>query len=100
MYVEVLRYIVTDRELLRKPVEKAGEIVRISGEPGRVVDESGMGQQLDSVRRAQELLRADKPMQSVIAELQASFGVDSTDAIAAIVVGRSLNRAAEEELTR
>jgi hypothetical protein len=58
-----------------------------------------MGYQLASVRRAQELLQDDRPMRSVIAELQATFGVDSADAIAAIVVGRSLNRAAEAELT-
>jgi hypothetical protein len=32
-------------------------------------------------------------MQSMIAELQASFGMSPADAIAAIVVGRSLNRA-------
>ena len=54
-----------------------------------------MGRQLASVHRAQELLLADRPMESVIAELQASFGVSSTDAIAAIVVGRSLNRFGE-----
>jgi len=34
-------------------------------------------------------------MESVIAELRSSFGVSSTDAIAAIVVGRSLNRFGE-----
>ena len=44
------------------------------------------------VRRAQELLLADRTMKSVIAELQTCFGVSSADAIAAIVVGRSLNR--------
>ncbi len=54
-----------------------------------------MGRQLASVRRAQELLLADRTMKSVIAELQACFGVSSTDAIAAIVVGRSLNRFAD-----
>ncbi len=32
-------------------------------------------------------------MKSVIAELETCFGVSSTDAIAAIVVGRALNRA-------
>ena len=32
-------------------------------------------------------------MKSVIAELQTCFGVSSTDAIAAIMVGRALNRA-------
>jgi hypothetical protein len=32
-------------------------------------------------------------MQNMVAELQAAFGVSSTDAIAAILVGRSLNRA-------
>ena len=36
-------------------------------------------------------------MKSVIAELQTCFGVSSTDAIAAIVVGRSLNRYAEPD---
>lgn len=36
-------------------------------------------------------------MKSVIAELQTCFGVSSTDAIAAIVVGRSLNRFADTE---
>ena len=54
-----------------------------------------MRRQLAPVRRAQELLLADKPVKSMIAELQATFGVSSTDAIAAIVVGRSLNRVAE-----
>ena len=34
-------------------------------------------------------------MKSVIAELQTCFGVSSTDAIAAIMVGRSLNRFAD-----
>jgi hypothetical protein len=53
----------------------------------------GMGRQLAPVRRAQELLLADATMQSMVAELQADFGVSPTDAIAAIVVGRSLNRA-------
>jgi len=52
-----------------------------------------MGRQLAPVRRAQELLRSDQTMQSMIAELQASFGMSPADAIAAIVVGRSLNRA-------
>jgi hypothetical protein len=52
-----------------------------------------MGRQLASVRRAQELLLADRTMKSVIAELQTCFGVSSTDAIAAIMVGRALNRA-------
>jgi hypothetical protein len=52
-----------------------------------------MGRQLAPVRRAQELLRSDTTMQSMIAELQAAFGMSPTDAIAAIVVGRSLNRA-------
>jgi hypothetical protein len=56
-----------------------------------------MGRQLASVRRAQELLLADRTMKSVIAELQACFGMSSTDAIAAIVVGRSLNRFADTE---
>jgi hypothetical protein len=59
-----------------------------------------MGRQLASVRRAQELLLADRTMKSVIAELQACFGVSSTDAIAAIVVGRALNRAAATADTR
>jgi hypothetical protein len=54
-----------------------------------------MGRQLATVHRAQELLLAQQPMESVIAELRASFGVSSTDAIAAIVVGRSLNRFGE-----
>jgi hypothetical protein len=53
-----------------------------------------MGRQLAPVRRAQELLQADRSMKSVMDELQACFGVSSADAIAAIVVGRSLNRAA------
>jgi hypothetical protein len=51
-----------------------------------------MRRQLAPVRRAQELLLTDQPMQAMIAELRASFGVSPTDAIAAIVVGRSLNR--------
>ena len=55
-----------------------------------------MSRQLAPVHRAQELLLADQTMESVIADLQASFGVSSTDAIAAIVVGRSLNRAAAD----
>jgi len=54
-------------------------------------------QQLAPVRRAQQLLLADRTMKSVIAELQACFGVSSTDAIAAIVVGRSLNRFAGDD---
>lgn len=51
-----------------------------------------MGRQLATVHRAQELLLDKQPVESVIAELRSSFGVSSTDAIAAIVVGRSLNR--------
>jgi hypothetical protein len=51
-----------------------------------------MGRQLATVHRAQELLLAERPVDSVIAELREDFGVSSTDAIAAIVVGRSLNR--------
>jgi hypothetical protein len=54
-----------------------------------------MGRQLATVHRAQELLLAELPLESVIAELRASFGVTNTDAIAAIVVGRSLNRFGE-----
>jgi hypothetical protein len=54
-----------------------------------------MGRQLATVHRAQELLLAQLPLESVIAELRSSFGVSSTDAIAAIVVGRSLNRFGE-----
>jgi hypothetical protein len=54
-----------------------------------------MGRQLATVHRAQELLLAERPVASVIAELRSSFGVSSTDAIAAIVVGRSLNRFGE-----
>ena len=53
-----------------------------------------MGRELASVRRAQELLLAGQTMSSVFDDLQAYFGLTSTDAIAAIVVGRSLNRAA------
>jgi hypothetical protein len=53
-----------------------------------------MGRELASVRRAQELLLAGQTMNSVFDDLQAYFGLTSTDAIAAIVVGRSLNRAA------
>jgi hypothetical protein len=55
-----------------------------------------MGRQLAPVRRAQELLLADRTMPSVIADLKSRFGVSSADAIAAIVVGRSLNRYACE----
>ena len=51
-----------------------------------------MGRQLAPVRRAQELLLADRTMPNVIADLKSRFGVSSADAIAAIVVGRSLNR--------
>ncbi len=54
-----------------------------------------MGRQLATVHRARELLLAERPVDSVIAELRSSFGVSSTDAIAAIVVGRSLNRFGE-----
>ena len=54
-----------------------------------------MGRQLAPVRRAQELLLADRTLQSVIHELKICFGVSSADAIAAIVVGRSLNRFAD-----
>jgi hypothetical protein len=56
-----------------------------------------MGRQLAPVRRAQQLLLADRTLQSVIHELKACFGVSSTEAIAAIVVGRSLNRYAGAE---
>jgi hypothetical protein len=56
-----------------------------------------MGRQLAPVRRAQQLLLADRTLQSVIHELRTCFGVSSTEAIAAIVVGRSLNRYAESE---
>jgi hypothetical protein len=61
-----------------------------------------MGRQLDPVRRAQELLLADRTLKSVIHELKICFGVTSTEAIAAIVVGRSLNRyaGADPEETR
>ena len=38
--------------------------------------------------------RAGQTMNNVFTELHAYFGLTSTDAIAAIVVGRSLNRAA------
>jgi hypothetical protein len=55
-----------------------------------------MGRQLAPVRRAQELLLTGATMQSMIAELEADFGVSPTDAIAAIVVGRSLPRARRE----
>jgi hypothetical protein len=54
-----------------------------------------MGRQLAPVRRAQELLLSDATMPSMIAELQATFAMSPTDAIAAIVVGRSLNRVGE-----
>jgi hypothetical protein len=56
-----------------------------------------MGRQLAPVRRAQELLLADRTLQSVIHELKTCFGLSSTDAIAATVVGRSLNRFAGAE---
>jgi len=55
-----------------------------------------MARQLAPVRRAQELLLADRTLPSVIHELKTCFGVSSADAIAAIVVGRSLNRYAQE----
>lgn len=57
-----------------------------------------MGRQLAPVRRAQELLLADRSLQSVIHELKICFGVSSADAIAAIVVGRSLNRFADADV--
>jgi len=53
-----------------------------------------MTRQLAPVRRAQELLLAELPLPQVMAELRERFGMSSADAIAAIVVGRSLNRAA------
>jgi hypothetical protein len=56
-----------------------------------------MGRQLAPVRRARELLLADRTLQSVIQELKICFGVSSTEAIAVIVVARSLNRYAEAE---
>jgi hypothetical protein len=56
-----------------------------------------MGRQLAPVRRAQELLLADRTLKSVIQELKICFGVSSTEAIAAIVVGRSLNRHGDAE---
>jgi hypothetical protein len=51
-----------------------------------------MGRPLAPVRRAQELLLADRTLRSVLDELKVCFGVSSTEAIAIIVVGRSLNR--------
>jgi len=54
-----------------------------------------MGRQLAPVRRAQELLLADRTLPSIIQELKICFGMSSADAIAAIVVGRSLNRYAD-----
>jgi len=51
-----------------------------------------MGRQLAPVRRAQELLLADRTLQSVLHELKTCFGIGSTEAIAAIVVARSVNR--------
>jgi hypothetical protein len=56
-----------------------------------------MGRQLAPVRRAQQLLLADRTLQSVIHELKTCFGLSATEAIAAIVVGRSLNRYAGAE---
>jgi len=53
-----------------------------------------MTRQLAPVRRAQELLLAERPLPQVMADLRERFGMSSADAIAAIVVGRSLNRAA------
>ena len=73
---------------------------RIPGEPDRTVDRSGMGRQLAPVRRAQELLLADRTLRSVIHEIRICFGVSSTEAIAAIVVGRALNRYATERRAR
>jgi hypothetical protein len=77
-----------------------GESGRIPGEPGRTVDRVGMGRQADPVRRAQELLLADRTLRSVINELKICFCLSSTEAIAAIVVGRSLNRCTAEVATR
>jgi hypothetical protein len=51
-----------------------------------------MGRQLAPVRRAQELLLADRTLGSVLHELKTCFDVSSTEAIAAIVVARSVNR--------
>jgi hypothetical protein len=51
-----------------------------------------MGRPLAPVRRAQELLLADRTLESVLHELKICFGVSSTEAIAAIVVARSVNR--------
>ena len=36
----------------------------------------------------------DRPLRSIVAELQAAFGVGPSDALAAVIVGRSLNRSA------
>jgi hypothetical protein len=55
-----------------------------------------MGRQLAPVRRAQELLLADRTLGSVLHELKICFDVSSTEAIAAIVVARSINRYAEK----
>jgi hypothetical protein len=79
------------------PAPKSSEML---ASPTEGSDEGHMGRQLAPVRRAQELLLADRTMKSVIAELETCFGVSSTDAIAAIVVGRALNRAAATADTR
>ena len=56
-----------------------------------------MARQLAPVHRAQELLLAERPLKQVVADLRERYGVSSADAIAAIVVGRSLNRFAGPE---
>ncbi len=48
--------------------------------------------QLEAVQRARELLMLERPLQSIVLDLRTAFGVDEGDAMAAVIVGRSLNK--------
>ena len=48
--------------------------------------------QLAAVQRARELLMLDRSVAAIVLDLHAGFGVSVDDAIAAVIVGRSLNR--------
>jgi hypothetical protein len=50
--------------------------------------------QLAAVQRARELLLLDRPVDAIAVDLERSFGVGRVDALAAIIVARSFNRAA------
>jgi len=46
------------------------------------------------VQRAQQLLLQDRSVDAIASDLERSFGVGRVDALAAIIVARSFNRAA------